>query len=39
LPGRTQEPLLITLAVDGHQVGRQFGENADRNGAAAEMGA
>ncbi len=39
LPGRTQEALLVGLAVHGDQVVGQLRQQADRYGAAAHVGA
>ena len=39
LPGGLQQPLLVGLAVHGHEFVREFGEHAHRHGPAAEMGA
>ncbi len=39
LPGQLQQPLLVGLAVHGHQVVGQLGEQPDRHRAPAQMGA
>lgn len=39
LPGGLEQPLLVGLAVHGHEFVREFGEHAHRHGPAAEVGA